>query len=135
MKSTSGAHFIALDHVRALAAFCVFVWHFTHASSGYPVSFDYVPAIFPFAILDEGHTGVALFMTLSGYLFAKLLNGKTIDYKAFLWNRVLRLFPLLAVIIFVVGINKYIAGENLYLYWKAIARALHTRHFQMAGGP
>lgn len=122
MKSTSGAHFIALDHVRALAAFCVFVWHFTHASSGYPVSFDYVPAIFPFAILDEGHTGVALFMTLSGYLFAKLLNGKTIDYKAFLWNRVLRLFPLLAVIIFVVGINKYIAGENLYLYWKAIAK-------------
>jgi len=28
------------------------------------------------ALLDEGHTGVALFMTLSGYLFAKLLDGK-----------------------------------------------------------
>lgn len=83
MRSSSGAHFIALDHVRALAAFIVFAWHFTHAANDYPVAFDYVPALFPFSILDEGHTGVALFMTLSGYLFAKLLDGKSIDYRAF----------------------------------------------------
>lgn len=84
MRSSSGEHYIALDHIRALAAFIVFTWHFIHATDGYPVSFEYVPALPPFSILDEGHTGVALFMTLSGYLFAKLFDGKSIDYWAFI---------------------------------------------------
>src|SRR5262245_13547807 len=104
MKSSSGAHFIALDHIRALAAFFVVAWHFTHTRNGFPVPFSYVPAVFPLAILDEGHTGVALFMTLSGYLFAKLLDGKSIDYRAFIWNRALRLLPLLLVVIGIVGV-------------------------------
>jgi len=72
--------------------------------------------VFPFSILDEGHTGVALFMTLSGYLFAKLLDGKSIDYKAFVWNRVLRLLPLLVVVIVIVGATKAISGQNLSNY-------------------
>ena len=122
MRSSSGAHFIALDHVRALAAFIVFAWHFTHAGNGYPVPFDYVPALFPFSILDEGHTGVALFMTLSGYLFAKLLDGKSIDYKAFIWNRALRLFPLLVVVILIVGITKFISGQSLSSYAYSIVK-------------
>ena len=121
MRSSSGAHFIALDHVRALAVFMVITWHFTHGTNGYPVPFNYVPALFPLSLLDEGHTGVALFMTLSGYLFAKLLEGKSINYPAFLWNRFLRLFPLLAAVILVVGIKKYISGENIYSYALAIA--------------
>jgi peptidoglycan/LPS O-acetylase OafA/YrhL len=116
MRSSSGAHYIALDHVRALAAFIVFTWHFTHASNGYPVPFDYVPALFPFSILDEGHTGVALFMTLSGYLFAKLLDGKSIDYGAFIWNRGLRLLPLLTVVILIVGITQLVSGQRLSSY-------------------
>lgn len=122
MKSSSGAHFIALDHVRALAAFMVFAWHFTHATNGYPVPFDYVPAVFPFSVLDEGHTGVALFMTLSGYLFAKLLDGKSIDYGAFIWNRALRLLPLLTVVILIVGITKLSGGESFYSYAYSIAK-------------
>lgn len=122
MRSSTGAHFIALDHVRALAAFMVFVWHFTHASNGFPVPFGYVPSLFPMALLDEGHTGVALFMTLSGYLFAKLLDGKSISYPAFLWNRVLRLFPLLALVILIVGIKTYVAGGDLGSYAGSIAK-------------
>jgi peptidoglycan/LPS O-acetylase OafA/YrhL len=122
MRSSSGEHFIALDHVRALAAFMVFAWHFTHAPNGYPVPFEYVPALFPFSLLAEGHTGVALFMTLSGYLFAKLLDGKSIDYKAFLWNRALRLFPLLVVVILIVGIIRFISGGSMYSYMYSIAR-------------
>lgn len=112
MKSTSGAHFIALDHVRALAAFMVFTWHFIHHGGNVAlVPMDYTPAIFPLALLDEGHVGVALFMTLSGYLFAKLLDGKSIDYKRFLWNRILRLFPLLAVVILIGAIAGYIHSD------------------------
>ncbi len=124
MRSSSGQRFIALDHVRALACCLVVTWHFTHATSGYPVPFEYIPAIFPFALLDEGHTGVALFMTLSGYLFAKLLDGKTIDYKRFLWNRALRLLPLLLLVMIIVGGNKLILGENLYPYIKDLIQGV-----------
>ena len=135
MRSSSGEHFIALDHVRALAAFMVFAWHFTHAENGYPVPFEYVPALFPFSLLDEGHTGVALFMTLSGYLFAKLLDGKSIDYKVFLWNRALRLFPLLVVVILIVGILRFMSGGSMYSYLHSIAReGLSPHPCQTEGG-
>lgn len=124
MRSSSGAHFIALDHVRAVAAFMVFAWHFTHAANGYPVPFEDAPAVFPLALLDEGHTGVALFMTLSGYLFAKLLDGRAINYKAFLWNRVLRLVPLLALVILIGGAKRLMVGEDLYAYAQSIAKGI-----------
>jgi peptidoglycan/LPS O-acetylase OafA/YrhL len=119
MKSSTGAHYIALDHVRAIAAFMVFTWHFIHYQSGFPIPFEYVPSVFPLALLDEGQTGVALFMTLSGYLFAKLLDGKSISYPAFLWNRVLRLLPLLTIVVALVGVRDVLIGSrelNDYLY-------------------
>jgi peptidoglycan/LPS O-acetylase OafA/YrhL len=121
VKSSSGAHYIALDHVRALAVFLVVAWHFTHADRGYPIPFEYAPTLFPFAVLDEGYTGVALFMTLSGYLFAKLLGGKSIDYRAFVWNRVLRLFPLLLVVLLIVGLKKLASGQSLSSYAQSVA--------------
>ena len=125
MRSSSGEHFIALDHIRALAALMVFTWHFTHGSTGFPVTFDYSPSLFALSLLDEGHTGVALFMTLSGYLFAKLLHGKTIDYKAFFWNRVLRLLPLLAVVLFVTGVYLVVRGKtSLFAYAQTIAMGI-----------
>ena len=36
-------------------------------------------------------------MVLSGYLFAKLINGRPVKYHLFLWNRALRLLPLMVV--------------------------------------
>lgn len=121
MRSSTGAHFVALDHVRALAAFLVFAWHFVHGANGWPLPFDGAPAVFPLALLDEGHTGVALFMTLSGYLFAKLLDGRRVDYRAFLWNRALRLLPLLLLVIAIVGVQRWLAGENLLRYARDMA--------------
>jgi len=82
-----------LDHIRALAALMVFSWHFLHFANGYPVPFEGAPLIFALALFDEGHTGVALFMTLSGYIFAKLLDGKVIKYYSFLKRRAVRLMP------------------------------------------
>jgi peptidoglycan/LPS O-acetylase OafA/YrhL len=125
MKSSSGNHFIALDHVRALAALIVFTWHFLHGIDGSPVPFGYVPALPPFAILDEGHTGVALFMTLSGYLFARLLDGKRIAFGRFLWNRAVRLLPLLLLVILIVGVRKYFAGENMAFYAETIFKGVY----------
>ena len=101
MKSSEGKHYLALDHIRAVAAFFVFTWHFVHVNNLHltPVS------IFPLSLLTEGHTGVALFMTLSGYLFAKLLNGRRVNYLSFFWNRFLRLFPLLFLVVLIVGLR------------------------------
>lgn len=96
MRSTSGQHFSRLDHVRAFAAYLVFVWHFLHMTPDYPVPYAARP-VFPLALFDEGHTGVALFMTLSGYLFARLVGQQAIDFPNFFWNRAMRLAPLLIV--------------------------------------
>jgi peptidoglycan/LPS O-acetylase OafA/YrhL len=124
MRSSSGEHFIALDHVRSLAAFMVFAWHFTHGVTGSPVPFGYAPRIFVLSLLDEGHSGVALFMTLSGYLFAKLLDGKKIRYGAFIWNRALRLLPLLIVVLLLIGLKEFVRGNNLASYGVTIAKGL-----------
>jgi peptidoglycan/LPS O-acetylase OafA/YrhL len=94
----------------------VFTWHFIHSANGYPVSFEMTPTLFPMALLDEGHTGVALFMTLSGYLFAKLLDGKRVDFKAFLWNRALRLLPLLVLVLLMVGLRHAFNGGDVMQY-------------------
>lgn len=104
MRSSSGKHFAGLDHVRALAAFLVVTWHFVHGGAGDPVPYNGAPEL---ALLDEGHVGVSLFMVLSGYLFAKLIAGRAINYPAFLWNRAIRLLPLLLVVLLIVGVRRY----------------------------
>ena len=38
-------------------------------------------------------------MTLSGFLFARISEGKNIDYKGFLLNRVLRIYPLFTCVL------------------------------------
>lgn len=107
---------IQLDHVRALGAFMVFTWHFLLINDLHlqtPKIF-----LFPLSLLTEGHTGVTLFMTLSGYLFAKILIDKKIIFKYFFFNRILRLLPLLLVTILCLQYSK---GElNLYKYIKTI---------------
>lgn len=112
MQSSSGKYFPGLDHVRALAAFLVVTWHFTHGLSGSPVPFNQAPEV---GLIDEGHAGVALFMTLSGYLFAKLIAGRPIDYAAFLWNRALRLLPLFLLVMCIVALTRHPGDEFLFL--------------------
>jgi peptidoglycan/LPS O-acetylase OafA/YrhL len=133
MKSSSGTHYIALDHVRAVAALIVFTWHFLHSTNGFPIPFEYVPLLPPFAILDEGHTGVALFMTLSGYLFAKLLDGKRIHYGLFLWNRVVRLLPLLAFVMLAAGAVRYFAGADMKAYGWELAKGFYLPSWPNGG--
>jgi len=119
MRSSTGAYYVGLDHLRALAALLVFEWHFIHAKA---VPFDYVPTFFPAAIVDEGHCGVALFMCLSGYLFAKLLDGKQINYLGFLWNRFIRLAPLLAFVILIAGLGLH--RDDLLDYSKSVVQGV-----------
>ncbi|MDA0835216.1 MAG: acyltransferase [Planctomycetota bacterium] len=103
MKSSTGKHFIALEHVRALAALLVFSWHFLHIHSGHVHP---LPGTFWFplnSLFAEGHTGVAIFMVLSGYLFSKITDGRKILYFPFIYNRILRLAPLLIAVLMAYG--------------------------------
>lgn len=84
-----------LDHVRAIGAFLVFSWHFLHINNLHTITPNFL--FFPISLITEGHTGVSIFMTLSGYLFAKILMGKKVNYKQFYLNRFWRLIPLLFV--------------------------------------
>jgi peptidoglycan/LPS O-acetylase OafA/YrhL len=118
MKSSDGKYFPALDHIRAVAAFMVFAWHFVHG----PVPLEGAPLIFPLALLDEGYTGVSLFMVLSGYLFAKLLDGRAIIYRMFFWNRFIRLAPLLLFVAFLTGIQQAFEGVPIRLYITSLIR-------------
>ncbi len=72
---SSGVHFIALDHVRAVAVYLVLSWHFIHGLEERLFRSRMLRRFPLLSLLDEGHTGVALFMALSGYLFARLLDG------------------------------------------------------------
>jgi len=100
----------------------VFSWHFTHGWFGTPSPFAGAPGFFPLALIDEGHTGVALFMTLSGYLFAKLLSGKTIRFLPFFWNRLLRLGPLLVLVMILVGAQALSEGQTISGYMSLLSR-------------
>ncbi len=104
----------------------VFSWHFTHGASGSPVPFEANPALWlaPLALLDEGHTGVALFMTLSGYLFAKLLDGRAVDYLQFFRNRALRLLPLLLLVMLLVGLQQVQRGVPPVDYLRSLLAGL-----------
>lgn len=124
-RSTTGAYYIGLDHVRALAAFIVIAWHFIHGPAGYPVPFEGAPRVFPLAILDEGHTGVALFMCLSGYLFAKLLAERKIKFHYFFLNRCLRLLPLLLTVCLVSALIKFGFTEAAASYLQSLWRGLY----------
>lgn len=94
MKTTSGTYISRLDHLRFLAAFMVFHWHFALFNS---LSHTDVPSFWPLSLLREGHTGVAFFMTISGYIFSKIAIGHTINYREFIRNRLFRIAPLFAV--------------------------------------
>lgn len=119
MRSTTGQYYQGLDHLRALAVFLVFSWHFLHFQDGHlagPIG------ITPLSLLTEGHTGVALFMVLSGYLFAKLLDNRGICYKSFLINRAFRLLPLLVIVILIVSAQKALQGEFTFAFVKSVAK-------------
>lgn len=63
-------------------------------------------------------------MALSGYLFAKLLDGKKIKYLPFFANRALRLLPLLLAVISIEACRRYLAGQSLHEYFTDIGKGL-----------
>lgn len=101
--SVNRAYIPAVDNLRAFAALLVFFYHGLQlfgAQLNYGVAFDatkhWIFTKNPFlAVLEEGHSGVSLFIVLSGFILATGAINRSINYRKFLLARVLRIYPLL----------------------------------------
>jgi len=56
-----------------------------------------VPTVF----VKEGEAGVSLFMVLSGFILTIIAYGKELDYRKFVYNRFIRIYPLYLTMIFI----------------------------------
>ena len=119
MESPNQTYVAGVDHLRAFAALLIVAYHgfqLFSASFIYGGAFTTEQWIHPrnplAAVLVEGHTAVALFMVLSGFIFTRAALGRTIRYGAFIRNRLLRIYPLF-VLLFVTGVYATAATFSL----------------------
>ena len=109
MRSTNRPYLYPVDHLRAFAALLVVLYHSTDVISvarrhttGFDPSTDWPYSRNPLkTIVFEGHTGVALFMVLSGFIFTIGTLDREISYGRFIVNRLLRIYPLYLVVLFI----------------------------------
>lgn len=100
MESPNRKYSPQVDELRGIAAVLVVLYHVFHLNKAlvgmpaWPVTTSGLSAL-----IFEGHTGVALFMVLSGYILAKGTLDGPIHYGQFFKNRVLRIFPLMVTVI------------------------------------
>ena len=114
MSSSKNIRYIpAIDHLRAYAAVMVLLFHMGYRHLG-----PWPRGNFFTSVVYEGHTGVALFLVLSGFIFTYGSAGREIDYKTFLLNRILRIYPLMITLI-MIGVSAF--GERL-----SVAQVLGT---------
>lgn len=125
MRSVNIRYMPAVDHLRAYAALLIVVYHGLHLFSyferfhrefgidGWLQSGN--PLI---AALAEGHTAVALFMVLSGFILTQAALDAGVDYGRFIRNRLLRTYPLFLLLVF--------AGATTaeHFSWAALAQTV-----------
>jgi peptidoglycan/LPS O-acetylase OafA/YrhL len=116
MQSLNLPYSPRIDQLRWLAAAIVFLFHFQLEYRG---AGGVLPASPWWGLVTEGHTGVALFFTLSGFLFMQIaLHQRRIVYRDFVINRVLRIFPLYLTVFMIalsIGRDKFQPQDILYL--------------------
>lgn len=107
MKSSNIRYLAQVDHLRAVAALWIVFYHglFVLGSTlAPPGALDAIrtPTGNPLvALWAEGHTAVALFMTLSGFIFTVGTFGRQISYQDFIVNRILRIYPLYVLVMLI----------------------------------
>ena len=111
MKSQNIQYVPALDHLRGFAALLVLFYHgvfgIYHDLTTVPPVLAYTDEMLPkadfflSAFVYEGHSGVALFMVLSGFIFTIGTHGHDISYWQFIRNRFLRTYPLFLFMLFI----------------------------------
>jgi peptidoglycan/LPS O-acetylase OafA/YrhL len=120
VRSNNREYLPAVDHLRFGAAGLVVLYHavyylFMRASlasdpghkSGWIYSNNPLTTF-----IVEGHTGVALFMVLSGFILTTGSLGRDINYRTFLRNRLLRVGPLYLVVLVIAMV---VSGQRFSL--------------------
>lgn len=121
MQSFNLPYSFRIDQLRWFAATLVFLFHFSLEYRGAGGGGFSTPWM---GLVTEGHTGVALFFTLSGFLFMRIAQHqhqqqRQILYRPFLRNRVLRIAPLYLIIFLLaisIGRDKFQPQDMLYLF-------------------
>ena len=106
-ESANRPYIAELDQVRGLAALLVLFYHgfeLIGAPLAFGAPFDsarhWVTATNPLiAVVQEGHSGVGLFIVLSGFVLSLGALGRRIEYGRFLLARILRIYPVLVVLL------------------------------------
>lgn len=133
MRSLNLPHNPRIDEIRCLAACLVFFFHF-YLHFYHPDTEALAhPGWTLFSIVTEGHTGVGLFFTLSGFLFMQIaLHHKTIVYRDFVRNRFLRIFPLFITVFFLaisMGRDEFRPQDALYVFFSNLGDAPTSKSF------
>ena len=106
MYSSNIKYLPQVDHLRAIAAIWIVLYHGEQLIRSFLENSKESSEIWHFtmnplvAVIREGHSAVALFMVLSGFIFTYGAYGKTIAYKEFIFNRILRIYPLFLCLVF-----------------------------------
>lgn len=120
MKSSNVIYYPRLDHLRAFAVIIVMAFHVYHF--GFQ-QWQPNPSAGWAGLIVEGHTGVALFFVLSGFLFMLIALNGVIHYKKFIYNRFVRIFPLFLVVFMLavtLGRDDFQATDVFYLLFTNI---------------
>ncbi|WP_020586241.1 acyltransferase family protein [Desulfobacter curvatus] len=124
MLSKNISYIPRLDHLRFLAASMIFAFHIFHDFFG---NWKPHPQLAGFGLITEGHTGIALFFVLSGFMFMTIsYKGGNIQYGKFMHNRFLRIFPLFLFIFFLsisVGRDQFRAADVIYIFFSNLGTA------------
>lgn len=101
MYSLNTKYIERLDHLRFFAAIILIFHHFRGDVdwNGHLQLKSLLPLW-----LENGSTGVSFFLVLTGFLFCQISKGgeKNIKYWGFIYNRVLRIFPLTIFLVFII---------------------------------
>jgi peptidoglycan/LPS O-acetylase OafA/YrhL len=92
MQSKNIDYLARLDHLRFLAVVLVLFFH---------TEFYVGTRAFFIPLIQQGHAGVALFMVISGMILTLIAYDKDIVTSRFYLNRILRIYPLFAVVVLV----------------------------------
>ncbi|MGI2035868.1 acyltransferase family protein [Rhizobium panacihumi] len=79
-----------LDDLRFFACFMVLIFHMPYSPAIGEIKLLFSQLVF----FKEGHSGVAFFCTISGFIFAHLYYDRDIRYGEFIKRRVMRIVPL-----------------------------------------
>ncbi|MCB0980997.1 MAG: acyltransferase [Acidimicrobiaceae bacterium] len=97
-RSKNVSYLPGVDHLRGFAAFYIVAYHGGQRLRGTAAN-PFPTASHPgSAVFIEGHTAVALFMVLSGFILTYGADRREVRYGGFMRNRVLRVVPMYVVV-------------------------------------